>query len=182
MGFLKFSILASFGDILAKKIVTNSWSIKGFRLHERALVWGFIGVLCAFIFPLYSSGVDALISIRMLPVFSEGFLNKLSVAFWKSFWINILFSFPLMTFHRITDTLIDQRLLFKKWDIVPVWNNIDWKNMWGFVAPSIFWFWLPAHTITFYLPSEFRILMASFLSICLGAILSFAKLKAVKVV
>jgi len=38
-------------------------------------------------------------------------------------------------------------------------------------------FWIPAHTITFLLPSEFRVLAAAFLSIALGAILAFAKKK-----
>ena len=38
-------------------------------------------------------------------------------------------------------------------------------------------FWIPAHTITFLLPSEYRVLSAAFLSIALGAILAFAKKK-----
>jgi hypothetical protein len=46
------------------------------------------------------------------------------------------------------------------------------------VAPTILWFWIPAHTITFCLPAEFRIIMAAGLSVCLGAILAFAKAKA----
>jgi hypothetical protein len=36
-------------------------------------------------------------------------------------------------------------------------------------------FWIPAHTITFLLPSEYRVLSAAFLSIALGTILAFAK-------
>ncbi|MCX7905011.1 MAG: Mpv17/PMP22 family protein, partial [Caloramator sp.] len=45
------------------------------------------------------------------------------------------------------------------------------------VLKTIPFFWIPAHTITFLLPSEYRVLMASFLSIALGAILSLAKRK-----
>ena len=36
-------------------------------------------------------------------------------------------------------------------------------------------FWIPAHTFTFLLPPELRILFAAFLSVALGAILAFAK-------
>jgi hypothetical protein len=41
-------------------------------------------------------------------------------------------------------------------------------------------FWIPAHTITFSLPPEYRVLMASFLSIALGGILAFAKRRSPK--
>ena len=36
-------------------------------------------------------------------------------------------------------------------------------------------FWIPAHTITFLLPENYRILSAGFLSIALGLILTLAK-------
>ena len=168
MGFIKFFVLATMGELLARRIVVKKWTLKGVHIFERALVWGILGILFTYVFPIYSAGVDALIAKGMLPVFP-------SVAFWKSFWINILFAFPMMIFHRITDTLIDQRRLFKRWHIVSVWKNIDWDNMLCFVAPTAIWFWIPAHTVTFSLPPEFRVIMAAGLSICLGAILSFAK-------
>jgi hypothetical protein len=56
--------------------------------------------------------------------------------------------------------------------------RIDWKNFVGFVLfRTIPLFWIPAHTITFLLPPEYRVLAAAFLSIALGAILAFAKKK-----
>jgi len=181
MGFIKFFILATLGDVFARRIVTGSWKIKKMFLLERAFIWGMLGVLFTFVFPIFSAGVDALISKKLLPVFMTEPLMGISTAFWKSFWINMLFAFPMMTFHRITDTLIDQRRLFKKWPFLKTWKNIDWDNMWKVVAPTVIWFWIPAHTITFYLPSEFRIIMAAGLSMCLGAILSYSKLKAKRV-
>ena len=174
MGFIKFAILATMGEFLARRIVQRRWTYE-LRWYQRSLVWGFLGVLLAYVFPIYSAGIDYLVSISMLPVFNEGFLNHLSLAFWKSFWMNILFAFPMMTFHRITDTLIDRGKLFSKWPFMNVWNGIDWNNMWNFVAPSVLWFWIPAHTVTFCLPKEYRLIMAAGLSMCLGAILSFAK-------
>lgn len=178
MGFVKFFILATMGELLARRIASGFWSLKKVFILERAFVWGMLGVLFTFVFVIYSAGVDALIEKHLLPVFSIEPLINISAAFWKSFWINILFAFPMMVFHRITDTLIDQRRLFKKWPFINVWKGIDWDNMWKMVAPTVIWFWIPAHTITFYLPSEFRIIMAAGLSICLGLILSFSKQRA----
>ncbi len=167
MGFVKFAILATMGELLARRIVDGKWVIRGIRCYQRTLVWGALGILFTYIFPLYSAGVEDLASRGLLP--------NVFLAFWKSFWMNMLFAFPMMIFHRITDTLIDKGGLFSKWPFMDVWSNIDWRNMWGFVAPSIIWFWIPAHTITFCLPAEYRIVMAAGLSICLGAILAFAK-------
>jgi hypothetical protein len=59
--------------------------------------------------------------------------------------------------------------------VVETWRKIDWKNIFGFVFPSLFWFWLPMHTITFSLPEDYRVLMAAALGIALGIILSIAK-------
>ncbi|MEI6093582.1 MAG: hypothetical protein WCQ47_07900 [bacterium] len=166
-GFVKFAVLATLGELLIKRDLK--------RIYQRAFVWGCLGILITFVFPIYSYGVDALISKKMLPVFNNGYLLTISNAFWKSTWMNMIFAFPMMTAHRITDMLIDKGALFSKWDIVDIWHRIDWRNMWKVVAPSILWFWIPAHTITFCLAPEYRIIMAACLSICLGAILAFAK-------
>jgi hypothetical protein len=40
---------------------------------------------------------------------------------------------------------------------------------------TIPFFWIPAHTLTFMLPPEYRVLAAAMLSVALGAILAFAK-------
>jgi hypothetical protein len=54
--------------------------------------------------------------------------------------------------------------------------QIDWQDLVGFVClrtiPS---FWIPAHTVTFLLPPEYRVLYAAFLSIALGVVLALAK-------
>ncbi|QOX63818.1 Mpv17/PMP22 family protein [Anoxybacterium hadale] len=52
---------------------------------------------------------------------------------------------------------------------------LDAADLKGFVTfvvcRTIPAFWIPAHTVTFLLPHEYRVLMAAMLSICLGAIL-----------
>lgn len=180
MGFAKFALLATMGELLGRRIVDGYWKITNIRILQRAFVWGFLGVIFTYVFPIYSAGVDLLVSANRLPVFADGMAHRVSIAFWKSFWINILFAFPFMTFHRVTDMLIDRGQLLQKWPFMDVWNDINWKNMWGAVAPTIIWFWIPAHTITFSLPPVFRIIMAAGLSICLGGILSIAKKNASK--
>jgi hypothetical protein len=49
--------------------------------------------------------------------------------------------------------------------------------MWKIVGFSLLWFWIPAQTVTFSLPPEFRILIAALLSICLGVILALARIR-----
>ena len=102
-------------------------------------------------------------------------------AFYKSAFMNIIFAFPMMVFHRVTDSLIDKGILFSIWPIVEIYINIDWKNMIRVVGFSCIWFWIPAHTITFLLPSEFRVMSAALLAIFLGTILGYAKKRALNI-
>lgn len=177
MGFIKFFILATMGELLGRRLATKRWQIKGINIFQRALVWGLLGSLFTYIFPLYFAGVKGLISMGKIPLNFEGTTQVVLVALTTSTIMNILFGFPMMIFHRLTDTLIDNNKLFSKWPLSETWESINWKNIFGFVLPTIFWFWIPGHTITFVLPPEYRILMASLLGIGLGVILSFAKKK-----
>ncbi len=178
MGFIKFFIFATMGELLGRKIGCGKWQFKGIRIFQRAAVWGLLGMLFTFIFPIYGAGIKALIATDRLPAFSEGFLASLNYAFWVSFFMNGLFAFPMMVFHRITDTLIDDGKLLGRWPFLEVWKKIDWNNMWKKVWPTVWWFWVPAHTITFILPEAYRVLMAALLGIALGVILAFAKKRA----
>ncbi|MBQ6597571.1 MAG: Mpv17/PMP22 family protein, partial [Lentisphaeria bacterium] len=48
------------------------------------------------------------------------------------------------------------------------------KPVWGsFIPKTIVFFWIPAHTVTFLLPPDYRVLMSAVLSLVLGAILTF---------
>ena len=171
MGFLKFAILASMGELLAIRIASGVYSKpKGFLY--KALVWGFIGVVIVMIFRIFSVGVNGLLDTGLLP-FKD---SNLSFAFFTSFLMNITFAPTMMAFHRITDTFIDVKLMDKNNKISHVLERIDWKGFIEFVLfKTIPFFWIPMHTLTFLLPSEYRVLMAAFLSIALGAILAFAK-------
>ena len=176
MGFIKVSILATMGELLALRIVTNEWKKTSGMLY-RAVVWGLIGMTFVVIFDIFFSGVTGAVAKHLLPGKPD---SKLLIAFLTSSFMNLAFAPTFMAFHRVTDTFIDmgEGKLSKIFSIklVDVVGKIDWKGFISFVVcKTIPFFWIPAHTITFMLPPEYRVLMAAFLSIALGGILAFAK-------
>lgn len=171
MGFFKIGLLGTMGELLGGRIVTGRFKLLGVRLWQRFLVWGVLGLAFTVVFPLFSFGVDGALSHGLLP----GHGYRLAHAFWKSFFMNLIFGFPMMVFHRVTDTLIERNELFSVWPLVDVYTSIDWTNMFRVVGFSVFWFWIPAHTGTFMLPPEFRIITAALLAVALGFILGLAK-------
>ncbi|KRQ86223.1 hypothetical protein ABG79_01954 [Caloramator mitchellensis] len=177
MGFIKVSILATMGELLAIRIANGDYK-KPYGLLYRFIIWGFLGMVFALVFDLFASGVTATMKKGLLP----GGDSKFFFAFFTSSLMNLIFAPTFMALHRITDTYIDLgqgtfKKIFKV-RINDVVNKIDWNGFIGFVVmKTIPSFWIPAHTVTFLLPSEYRVLMASFLSIALGAILSLAKRK-----
>ena len=88
-----------------------------------------------------------------------------------------------MTIHKITDTHIlntggTLKGFFSPIDFRSIFVNLNWDVQWNFVfKKTIPLFWYPAHTITFLLPAEMRILFAALLGIVLGVLLSLASLK-----
>ena len=172
-GFIKFFILATMGELLAIRIVTSDWNIpKG--LLCRAFVWGLLGMAIVLIFSVFTAGITSALANGFLP----GGNSKFAFAFFVSFIMNLSFAPTMMAFHRITDTFIDLKYENKKGKVTlsEVIKRIDWDGFVSFVImKTIPIFWIPAHTITFLLPPEYRVLSAAFLSIALGAILAFAK-------
>jgi hypothetical protein len=175
MAFTKFCILATMGELLAMRVVTGDWK-RPIGLIYRAIVWGLIGMLISLIFTVYGGGVGIAIKTGLLPSFGGSF----GPAFLISLIMNTTFAPMFMTAHRITDTYIDlgqgnlgQIFNVKLSDVVA---KIDWNGLISFVMfKTIPLFWIPAHTITFMLPPQYRVVFAAFLSIALGGILSFAK-------
>lgn len=184
MGFVKVSILATMGELLAIMIGSGEFKLpKG--IIYRFIIWGFLGMTFVIIFDLFANGVLGSIEKGLLPsVSKDSFGGKLLVAFFTSAFMNLAFAPTFMAFHRVTDTFIDlgDGKLGKIFSVKlsQVVNTIDWNGFVGFVVvKTIPVFWIPAHTITFLLPPEYRVLMAAFLSIALGAILATAKRKKV---
>ena len=182
MAFIKFAVLATMGELCAVRIMTGSWD-KPAGLLWRVMVWGLLGVLIALIFFLFANGVRSAMEAGRLPsIAGEGMSGRLLFAFFTSLLMNLFFAPTFMAAHRITDTYIEMsggclntmtQLRFSE-----VLSRIDWNGFITFVVcKTIPFFWIPAHTITFLLPSEQRVLVAAMLSIALGAILATAKKK-----
>ncbi|MCT4585786.1 MAG: hypothetical protein N4A54_12740 [Peptostreptococcaceae bacterium] len=172
-GFIKFFILATMGELLARRISLSNWEIPQ-GILKRAFIWGIIGMMIVLVFNIFASGIKATLDKNLLPFRN----SNLAFAFFTSSIMNMTFAPVMMAGHRITDTYIDLSYENKSTKLNNILNNIDWNGFISFVIlKTIPFFWIPAHTITFLLPSEYRVIMAAMLSIALGAILAFAKKK-----
>lgn len=185
MGFIKTAILASMGEILVSRMRSGHYfTSKGFLL--KALVWGFLGIIFVLIFKVFSSGVIAAQGASLLPsIQNESFLQTLLTAFLISTIMNLFFAPSFMLLHRITDGFIElgsgTLKGIRKVKLSHVIDGIDFKSFIQFVVlKTIPFFWIPAHTITFILPESYRVLMAAYLSIALGVLLTLAKTRKVK--
>lgn len=177
MGFIKTMILASMGEMLVKRIQSGYYT-KDPGLYIKAIVWGLLGMVFVFVFPLFDGGIRTITNQTLLS--QNPFLNTLGYALIISTTMNVIFAPTFMIIHRITDTYINlgkgslKRVFTTPFD--DVLNHIDFKFFYKFVVlKTIPLFWIPAHTITFILPSTYRVLMASYLSIALGILMSIKK-------
>ncbi len=189
MSFLKFALLATFGETLGLRIKTGRFNQKGFGILPRALVWGFLGLTIQMAFVIFSTGTPLFLVFLGMENAPEVFADpspgwgKIAVAFSVSVAMNIFYAPVMMTMHKITDTHIENgggtlRGLFKPMNTGKILSSINWQVQWDFVfARTIPFFWIPAHTLTFMLPVEFRVLFAAVLGIALGIILAVAAIK-----
>lgn len=187
--FIKFAILATFGECIGLRIRTGSYNQKGFGIPSRAIVWGFLGLTIKFSFVLFANGVPVFLEylgVNEATTTMAGALtlNKVLIALAISTAMNVIFAPVMMTIHKITDTHITLNggtacALLKPMHIGDIMqNHINWKVQWEFVfAKTIPLFWIPSHTISFLLPADFQTLFAAILGIALGVILAIASLK-----
>lgn len=172
-GFIKFAILASMGDMLGIRVIKGEWiAPKG--LMYKALVWGIIGLMVTLVFTVFMSGAAAAQASGKLP-FNGSILAQ---AFFGSSIMNVTFGPMMMVFHRFTDMYIDIKCDNKEVKVTmrELIEKNDWNSLvefsWLKTCP---FFWIPAHTIVFLLPSHYRVIVSAFLSIALGLLLAFAK-------
>jgi hypothetical protein len=178
LSFIKFALLATGGEILASRLKNKEYSFKKFGLLPKMLIWGIFGVIIYWAFIIFANGTPRVFPI--LATLNEPFKTILT-AFTISVFMNLIFSPVFMLCHHITDTFItDNHGTFpiKKFKMLAALKRIDWDRMWGFVyKKTIPFFWIPAHTITFMLPAQYRVLFAAFLSIILGILLGSVQVK-----
>jgi hypothetical protein len=183
--FIKFAILATMGEMLGSRIRKGVYLPEGFALIYRAVIWGFLGMTVKAAFMIFGGGVPLIMShlgmenpqaVMAGPVTGA----RVLLAFAISTFLNMFYAPVLMVTHRISDLHIasaggDRRQLLRVPDVTRLLASIDWNSMWGIVLKkSIPLFWIPAQTINFLLPEEFRILVAALYSTVLGVILALA--------
>lgn len=170
MGFVKFAILATMGELLSIRIVKGDWQ-KPTGFLFRIFIWGIIGVLTSIYFPIFANGIVDLQQKGLL----FGLHNALFTAFLISLIMNAVVGPFVMSFHAFTDTYIELKCANLDCKLQNVISTMNHQKVIGFlILKTIPFFWIPVHTITFMLPSEYRVLMAAGLSIVLGIILGFA--------
>ncbi len=171
LGFVKFAILATMGELLALRIAKGDY-VKPAGFVWRVIIWGIIGILITLMFKVFAGGVLFALDKGFLPF--KG--NQIAFAFFTSLLMNAFFAPTFMALHKHTDTYLDLRQTNKNVALTDVVEAIDWQNFVSFVVlKTIPFFWIPAHTITFLLPVQYRVMVAALLSIALGLILSLSK-------
>ena len=193
--FIKFGILATLGESLGLRISKGIYNFDGFGLLPRAIVWGVLGIMIKVAFVVFAVGspvmleklfglTGAIASMKANSIFDAINVDlggtRLITAFVISALMNLIFAPVFMTLHKITDTHINDNkgtlkgffTPIKFYDIFP---RINWSVQWNFVfKKTIPFFWIPAHTITFLMPGEYRIIFAAILGVILGVILSIS--------
>lgn len=189
MAFLKFGVLATLGEMLGCRISTGNYTTPTFGALPRMVVWGLLGMAISMAMTVFSAGIPAFITAmggeELVEAFkADGFSwGKLIVAFSISVMMNTFFAPVFMTFHKITDTHIAEnggsiKALFRPIAMRRHMMELNWDRQWSFIfKKTIPLFWYPAHTITFMLPGELRVLFAALLGVALGVILAIGARK-----
>lgn len=183
--FFKFAVLSTLGELLGLRISSGSYYRKGFGVMPRAFVWGIFGMAINMAFVIFSTGIPAFagyLGVENPTGIMSGNISvgKVALAFAVSVAMNSIFAPVFMTLHKITDTHIlatggTMRGLFSPIPMGEILQNINWKVQWGFVfKKTIPLFWFPAHTVTFLLPEDMRVIFAALLGVVLGLILAVA--------
>ena len=189
MAFLKFGILATLGEMLGCRISTGKYTAPNFGVLPRMVVWGLLGVVISMAMTVFSIGIPGFIAkmggAELVAAFgAEGITwGKFVVALSISVMMNTFFAPVFMTFHKITDTHIAEcggslKALVTPIDMRRHMMTLNWDRQWSFIfKKTIPLFWYPAHTITFMLPGEYRVLFAALLGVALGVILAIGARK-----
>lgn len=185
MSFLKFALLSTAGELLGLRLSTGRYLKQGFGIWPRAVVWGLLGMGINLAMIVFSTGVPAALEYCGLQGAAASMAGpcgplKILVAFCISTGMNGIFAPVFMTFHKITDTHIlacggSLRALVTPIPMGRIMSHLNWDAQWNFVfKKTIPFFWIPAHTVTFLLPGEARVLFAALLGVVLGVLLAVA--------
>jgi len=128
-------------------------------------------MLITFMFSFYVTGVSTMIKQGEISTENELSL-RIYTAILTSVIMNLTFGIVFMVIHRMSDTYIEMRTNHQKPTFQELIEAINWDAFISFVVfKTIPFFWIPAHTDTFTLPVQYRVVVAAYLSLILGVIL-----------
>ncbi len=177
MGFVKFALLATAGEIIAIKMSSGKWQ-KPCYFIARIVIWGLIGVWITYMMKFLFLGAGASLDSGLIPGKDlPEFWVKLIRAFLTSATMNLTFGPTFMAVHKCSDTFLALRDKNGKGvSLKNVIEAVDWTRFVSFTLfKTVPIFWIPAHTLTFMLPSEYQVMLAALLSVALGIILNLKK-------
>lgn len=173
MGFAKFALLATAGELIAAYIANGTPSVP-VKIVWRFVIWGFIGVWITFMMKVYSSAAAQMMANGLLPGGENGFLKAL----YTSVLMNTSFGPTFMAVHKCSDKWLELKSKKLNSSLKSVVGSVDWSAFVGFTLfKTVPLFWIPAHTVTFMLPGEYQVMMAAALSVALGIFLSLGNRK-----
>lgn len=156
--FVQFAVLGSIGEWITLKIAGKGGKLNSIQIILKIAAWGFLGIIIKYGFFGYKSMLNSFVEAGYFPkmIYSTSFTKALSI----SIIVNALFGPIMMYIHRIMDNIIE-----KKWTFIGMDKAVI----------TLFWFWIPAHTVTFILPNHLQITLAALWSLVLGVIMGYAK-------
>ncbi len=162
MSFIKFALLATFGECLKTRIDGGTWFPP--KVLLRAFVWGVFGMWISLSFPFIEGGVKQIIAMKEWPA------QMLTVSL--VLWINYFggYAFFMMLTHYWVDSMMAEGPMWP-WAVFSRVGSARWAKI---VYCAITFFWSPVHLVTFSLPPLWRTLWAAYVSMAFGLILSFA--------
>ncbi len=168
MGFIKFALLATAGELIAAFIKTGKITVPC-KIIWRFVIWGVIGVWITFMMTVYKFASGYMLVRGKLP----GGENNVLFALFTSVLMNTSFGPTFMAVHKISDKMLEMSANKEKLSLRNAVLGVDWATFVSFtILKTVPFFWIPAHFVTFLLPSEYQVIMAAALSIALGVILS----------
>lgn len=162
MSFIKFGLLATFGECLKTRIDRGTWFPP--KVLLRACVWGVFGIWISLSFPFIEGGVRQLIAAKEWPAQ----MLTLSLVLWINFFGG--YAFFMMLTHYWVDSMMAEGPMWP-WAVFDRVGSARWAKI---VYCAITFFWSPVHLVTFSLPPLWRTLWAAYVSMAFGLILSFA--------
>lgn len=173
MGFFKFALLATAGELISCRMASGKWAAPSYIL-ARWLIWGVIGIWITYMMKIFGTGVAGLMGVGLLPSVSIPWLQTLLRAFFISVTMNVCFAPTFMAVHKCSDTYLALRAEKQgKVTLFEVISAIDFRRFVSFTLfKTVPLFWIPAHTVTFLLPSQYQVILAASLSVALGIILN----------